>query len=450
MSDYLKLARDVVSQAATDQVEIEAYILDELETQIQLGNEEVEKLSQSVSRGMGVRAIDQGKVGYAYTSDFSEASIKQTWEMAVELAAVASQDEFRKLPEPQLITEGDLDIWDPDLLNVTPEQKIELLRVVTRSALEYDPRVTMVPMNIYIDAISHVYLANSKGFMGSYDRTVTGVYSLIIARDQSGDSSEAFGMGFSNYYRDLDPVTIGRNGAERAVAILGGESVPTQTASVVFSSMAFANILGYVSQAMNAEAMQKKRSFLLGKVGQEVASDKVILLDNGRMKGGLASAPFDGEGVPTKATRLIDEGVFQGVVYDSYTARKEATFSTGNAQRSSHRSVPGLGMSNFYLQPGSKTPEEIIGTVENGMYVTDIMQTGGVDPVTGDCSMGAYGRWIEKGVLTKPISGVTIATTLNDLLMNISEVGNDLTFTPLAGIVGTPTVRVNNITVGGK
>jgi len=450
MSDYLELARDVVSQAAKDQVEVEAYILDELETQIQLGNEEVEKLSQSVSRGMGIRAIDQGKVGYAFTSDFSEASIKQTWQMAVELAAVSSPDEFRKLPEPQMIPDQDLDIWDPELPKITPEQKIELLRDIARSALDYDPRILMVPMNIYIDAISHVYLANSKGFAGTYDRTVTGVYCLIIAKDQSGETSEAFGQGFSNYYHDLDPVAIGQGGAERAVAILGGESVPTQTASVVFSPLAFSNILGYISQAMNAEAMQKKRSFLLGKVGQEVASDKVILLDNGRMKGGLASAPFDGEGVPTKATRLIDEGVFQGVVYDSYTARKGGTFSTGNAQRSSHRSVPSLGMSNFYLQPGSKTPQQIIGSLENGMYVTDIMQTGGVDPVTGDCSVGAYGRWIEKGVLTKPVSGVTIATTLNDLLMNISEVGNDLTFTPLVGIVGTPTVRVDNITVGGK
>jgi PmbA protein len=450
MTDYLNIANNVVAETSAQGVEAEAYILDELETEIQLGNGEVEKLSQSNSRGIGVRVIDEGRVGYAYSSDFSKVGIKQTWEKAVELAAVASEDDIRTLPEPQPISEDDLNIWDPDLPTVTPEEKIDLLKMVTQSALEYDKRVAMVPLSVYVDAISHVYLANSKGFSDSYDRTTTGTYCLVIGRDEDGNTSESFGLGFSNYFKDLDPVVIGREGAQRAVAILGGESIPTQSCSVVFSPIVFSSILGYISMAMTAEAMQKGRSFLLDKVGKEIASDKVILLDNGHMKGGLSSAPFDAEGVPTTATRLIDEGVFQGVVYDSYTARKDGETSTGNATRSSHRSVPSLGMSNFYLQPGNKSQEEIIKTVDNGMYVTSIMQVGGIDPVSGDCSMGAYGLWIENGELTKPVSGVTIATTLFDLLMNISEVGNDLIFTPFVGVVGTPTVRVDNMTLGGK
>jgi PmbA protein len=167
------------------------------------------------------------------------------------------------------------------------------------------------------------------------------------------------------------------------------------------------------------------------------------------MKRGFSSAPFDGEGVPTAATRLIDEGVFQNVLYDSYTATKEGKPSTGNAQRESHRSVPSLGLSNFYLQPGNKTPDQIISEIDNGILVTNIMQTGGIDPITGECSMGAYGRWIENGKLTKPVSGITLATTLSDLLKNITEVGNDLRLFPFQGAVLAPTIRVNNITVGG-
>ncbi|MBZ0305410.1 MAG: TldD/PmbA family protein, partial [Anaerolineae bacterium] len=309
-------------------------------------------------------------------------------------------------------------------------------------------RVLMIPMCVYQDSIGRVYLANSKGFAGSYGRTVAFSYLMSIARD-GNDMVQAFGLGASNYFSDLSAKEIGEEAARRAVQILNGKPVPTQTCTVVLDPLVAGELLAYLSAAMTAEAMQKGRSFLLDKLGQEVASDKVSLLDNGRMKRGLATAPFDGEGVPTSATRLIDEGIFQNVIYDSYTAKKAGVKSTGNAQRESHRQLPRLGASNFYIQPGHKTQEEIISEVENGLYVTRIMQTGGIDPISGDCSMGAYGVWIQNGKLTDPVSGVTIATTLPDFLKNISEVGSDLRMVPLAGAISTPTIRVDNVTVGG-
>ncbi len=446
--DYLEIAKQVVTQASASGVEAEAMITDEIETNIQLGNGEVEKLSQSGSKGLGVRIIDGGRVGYAYTSDFSAEGIEKTWRTAVELAAIATPDENRTLPEPQPIPEEDLEIWDDALAQVTPEQKIDLLKKITETALAYDPRVLMIPMCVYQDSIGKVYLANSKGFAGSYGRTVAVSFLMSIARE--GDEMvQAYGLGVSNYFADLDPVEIGTEAAERALQILNGKPVPTQTCTVVFDPLVAGELLAYLSAAMNAEAMQKGRSFLLDKLGQEVASDKVSLLDNGRMKRGLATAPFDGEGVPTSATRLIDEGIFQNVIYDSYTARKAGVKSTGNAQRGSHRELPKLGASNFYIQPGHKTQQEIISEVKNGLYVTRIMQTGGIDPVSGDCSMGAYGLWIENGKLTHPVAGVTIATTLPDFLKNIVEVGGDLRVVPFAGAISTPTLRVDNVTVGG-
>jgi PmbA protein len=214
--------------------------------------------------------------------------------------------------------------------------------------------------------------------------------------------------------------------------------------------MVSGQILGYLSMALTAEAMQRGRSFLVGKMGQEVGSDKVSLLDNGRLKRGLASAPFDGEGVPTSATRLIDEGILQNVIYDTYTARQDGVASTGNAQRRSHRSLPRLAPSNFYLQPGNLSPDEIVAGVDRGLYVTRIMQTGGTDPITGDCSMGASGLWIENGQLVRPVSGVTVATTLPDLLRNVVAVGSDLRVVPFFGAIGAPTIRVEGVTIGGK
>ncbi|MBN1562478.1 MAG: TldD/PmbA family protein [Anaerolineae bacterium] len=449
MTDYLALVRDIVTQAAARGVEAEAIIMDSQETQIEYGTGAVEKLSQARSKGLGVRVIDGGRVGYAYTSDFTPANVAKTWQAAVELAAVASPDDYRRLPTPQPIPDDDLEIYDPDFEAVSTEAKIDLLRRIEAAVLAQDKRIEMARQVVYGDEITHVYLANSNGFAGQYDRTSTFSYVFAFAREGE-HAVEGIGIGASNFFAELDPDSIAQEAAESALMALGGETVPTQTCPVVFAPFVTAMLLGTMAQAMTAEAMQKGRSFLIGKLGQDIASDKVSLMDNGRMKRGLASAPFDGEGVPTSATRLISEGVFENVLYDSYSAAKDHQISTGNAQRPSHRNVPRLGLSNFYLQPGVKTPEEIIGEVENGIYVTQIMQTGGIDPLTGECSMGAYGRWIENGELTKPVSGVTLATTLPDLLKNISEVGNNLRTIPIMGMILAPTIRVDNVMLGGK
>jgi PmbA protein len=167
------------------------------------------------------------------------------------------------------------------------------------------------------------------------------------------------------------------------------------------------------------------------------------------MKGGLNSAPFDGEGVPTKATRLVDEGVLENLIYDSYTAAKEGTISTGNAGRNGHRSLPGLSPSNFYMQPGNKSADDIIKGIDKGLYVLSVMQTGGIDPVTGDCSMSANGLWIENGEIKQAVGGVTIATTLDGFLQNVTDVGNDLQQLPFGGSLGVPTIRVDNVMIGG-
>jgi len=447
--NYLDLAKSIVEQASTNGIEAEAFIMDSEETEIRLQAGKMEKLSHSASKGVGVRIIDHGRVGYAYTSDFSDDSIEKTWKTAIELAAVATEDKLRTLPDPQPISDENLEIYDSNLSTITTEQKIDLLKQIEQASLDYDDRIFAVMMCVYFDSISHVHLANSKGFAGSYDRTTSGAYLVSVARDDS-DAAEAFGLGVSNFFDDLDAKKIGEEGSKRAIDILGGKPVPTQECSVVFDAMVVGELLGYIATAMNANSIQKGRSFLVDKLGQEIASDKVVLIDHGRMKRGLSSAPFDGEGNPTSITRLIDEGMFQNIIYDSYTAKKDDTISTGNAGRQSHRDVPSLGISNFYLQPGPKSLDDIISEIDNGMYVTRIMQTGGVDPVTGDCSMAAYGLWIENGKLTKAVSGVTVATTLVDLLKNVSEVGSDLRIVPFMGSVNTPSIRVDNITVGGS
>jgi len=450
MTDYLELAKEVVKRASANNIEAEAVITQDLETQIKVSKGQVEQLSQSSARGLGVRVIDGGRTGYAYTSDFSDDGIEQTWRTALELAAVATPDKFRTLPDARPIPEEDLEIWDDKLASVSAADKIDLLRRVEQAALDYDPRVILTDFCNYGDSISHFYLANSKGFASQYGRTTAYAFLDSIARGDDGVMTNAFGMGASNYFADLDPKAIGIEASEKAVSLLGGKPVPTQVATVVFDYFVGAQILGALAAALSAEAWQKKRSFLMDKMGQQVGSDMVTLMDNGRLKRGLASAPFDAEGVPTSATRLVDEGVLQNLTYDSYSAHKAGVKSTGNAQRAGHRSLPMLGPSNFYMQPGNVSRDEIIAGVEKGLYVISVMQTGGIDPITGDCSMGANGLWIENGKIVGPVGGVTVATTLNDFLNNVTQVGNDLHMVPMFGTIGVPTLRVDNVMIGGS
>lgn len=446
--NYLNLAQSVVDQAARDGVEAEAYIAVGSETNIQVRDGNVEKLSYAGSKGLGVRVIKAGQMGYAFTSDFSDESVKKTVEMAVTLAEIADPDEHRRLPDPKPISDEDLAIYDPALIDVSPETKVAFQKAVEAAALGFDERVKMSIMNSYIDAISDVYLVNSKGFSGTYSSTFAGGYIMVMAMDEN-DRATGFGLRIGRSLADLDAESIGREAAEQAVNLLGGKPVPTQTATVVYHPVAATALLGAMSQALTAQAMQRNRSFLQGKLGQTVAADVVTLLDNGRLPGGLATRPFDDEGNPTSATRLIDEGVFQAVIHDAYTADKDGTDSTGNAMRGSHTSAPHLAPSNFYIQPGPDSAEDVIAGVEKGLYVVNTMNTHSINPVSGDYSVSAEGFWIENGKLTHPVNNVTIALPLGEILKNVKAVGNDLTFLPFAGSVGSPTIRVDGVTIGG-
>jgi PmbA protein len=264
------------------------------------------------------------------------------------------------------------------------------------------------------------------------------------------ERATAFAFRTSTKFADLDATAIGREAGERAVKLLGGKPVPTQEATVVYSPLAAAGFIGALARALTGEAMQKNRSFLKDKLGQTVASDVVTILDNALLPEGMASRPFDGEGNPSQATRLIDEGVLQAVLHDAYSAGKDGTNSSGNANRGSHRQAPFLSPTNFYLQPGTQSEDEIIAGVKQGLYVVDTMNTHSINPINGDYSVSAKGFWIEDGKLSYPVNEVTIALPLDQLLKNIKAVGSDLTFMPFGGAIGSPTIRVDGITIAGQ
>jgi PmbA protein len=448
--DYQELAQRLVGRACSSDVQAEALVIQSQNTMIRVQGGEVVELSSADSRGVGVRIIRDGRTGFSYTSDFDASALEATVGDALALAASADVDEYRGLPdvEEQGATERDLGVYDPSLSSWETENKIAFILAVEGACLGHDRRVVATSYCTYQDHVSRTYLANSQGFAGSHEWTGAIAYLRGVAEDETGQTA-GLGLGFSVFHADLDAEAIGREAAVNAIQILGGRPVCTQRASIIMHPFAAVEFLGSLADALTGESMQKGRSFLSGNVGAEIASARVSLVDDGQLVGGFASAPFDGEGVSTSRTAVVVDGRLDQLLYDCYTARKDGTQSTGNAQRSSYRSQPYPAPTNLYLQPSAASRQELIRDVRRGLYVTSTMNTGGINPINGDYSVGASGLWVENGETIKPVTGVTIAGNMAGMLLNLVAVGNDLRFVPLAASVGSPTIVVDDMTIGG-
>jgi PmbA protein len=449
--DYLKLAEDVVHQTSRGDAQTEAVIIHSAQTLIRVHGGEVLELSRADSRGLGLRVIHDGRMGFAYTSDFSDSALEDTRRAALALAESADRDELRALPayEESDAPAGDLKIYDKELAGRSAGEKVKLALAVEEAALGHDRRVVSTIHCSYQDDLSRVFLVNSEGFSGCYERT--GVVAYLRAVASEGDEQAAgTGLGWSVVYGDLDAEEIGVEAARRALQVLGGRPVKTQQASVIMDPFVGTELLSFLAEALTGEAMQRGRSFLMDRLQQQIASDSVNLVDDGRLVGGPVSAPFDGEGVPTSSTRLIERGRLEGLLYDSYTANVDGLVSTGNGQRGSYRSLPHPAPTNFYLEPTSTSVEELMRGVQRGLYMTSTMNTGGINPANGDYSVGASGLWVENGQIVGPVAEVTVAGNMLDMLANVEGIADDLRFIPISASVGAPTIVVGGLTIGGS
>jgi PmbA protein len=238
---------------------------------------------------------------------------------------------------------------------------------------------------------------------------------------------------------------VGKIAAQRTIRRLGARKAKTARVPVVFDPMVATSILEHIFEGVNGDSVYRGASFLAGKLGQKIAAADVNVIDDGTVPGGFGTSPFDGEGIPTRRTVVIENGVLKSYVLNTYTAKKLGLETTGNASRGL-AGTPGIGPGNYFLQPGTRTPKEIIAGISDGLYVTEFLGHG-VNLVTGDYSRGASGLWISGGELAYPVEEITVAGNLKDLFLNISEIGNDLEF---RGAVASPTIRVDGLTVGGE
>jgi PmbA protein len=447
-TNYEQLAKKLVARAKKmGAKQAEAFVQVGREASCRVRDGEIEHLSQSTSKGVGLRVFVSNRLGFSWTSDFEPSSLNAFVDRAVQLAAAAAPNPLNGLPGEHEL--GDFPevgaLYDAEVASLAPDWKITAALEMEKAARAFDPRIKTIESVEAGESVGEVFLASSAGVSGYSQGTSIYLYTGAVA-EADGQLQNSWWYDARRFLSDLEaPEAVAKEAARRAVRMLGAKKVKSQQVPVVFDPMMAASFIGGIAGAVNGDAVYKKASFLAAKLGQSIAPPTVTIVDDGLMPRGLATSPFDGEGVPTRRSALVEKGVLKTFLYDAFTARKAKTRSTGNASRG-YRSLPSIGTHNLYLEPGATDPKDLIKGITHGFYVTSMLGHG-ANLVTGDYSRGANGLWIENGELTRPVQEVTVAGNLLQMLSRIDGIGSDLTF---RGSVGAPTIRFSELTVSGE
>jgi PmbA protein len=443
---------DDLSRAAIDGAEggeqVEAYAAESRHTEVKARQERVDALTQAASRGIGVRVVTGGRLGYAWAADPDVEEARTLLAAAREAAASSTPDQANGVA-PARDADPIPALFRPSVVDLDPGLKVSLALDLERATVSAHPDTRRVEEVIYGDAVSRVAIASTEGVNVEYRRTDCWcVVSSLAERD--GETQSGFAFRVAREPEELAWEEAAREAAERGARLLGGIKPATERIPVVLDPRAAASFLGVLAASLSAEEVQKGRSLLAGLVGQTVGSEEVTLADDGRLVEGPAAAPFDDEGFPTGRTALIERGVLARFLHNTTTARRDGTGSTGNASRPSYRGIPGVAPTNLVLEPGPDPVETILRRAGRAVYVQDVKGVhSGANPVSGEFSVGASGLRVEEGTLGEPLREMTIASTLPEVLQRIEAVGSDLRFFPGAGAIGSPTVLVGEMTVAG-
>ena len=407
----------------------------------------LETLKDAGSRAAGLRVLVGQRVGSSYTSDLSAEGIRKLVDSAIELAAISSEDPHAGLPQPSELGKltTDLQLFSVDVNTLDTDHRIEQARQTEEAAFAADPRITNSEGASFSAYSGERLFANSRGFLGSYRTSSCSLSTTPVARQGEFMERDYWYSSARSYSRIESPAHIGRRAAERTVRRLGARKVATQKVPVIFDPQTARSLLGNIFDAVEGDAVYRQASFLAGKLGERVASENVTIVDDGTLPGLFGTSPFDDEGVPSRRTVVIDRGVLRSYLLNTYTALKLAMKTTGNAARGITGNT-GVGHGNLFLEKGERSPDELVRGIRKGLYVTELIGSG-VNIVTGDYSRGAAGQWIENGEFAYPVSEITIASTLQRMLMDIEPPGSDLEF---RSSVASPTLVIREMTVSGQ
>jgi PmbA protein len=448
--DLLAIARRAAAAAAGDE-QLEAYVVRTRETEVEVFGGEVESLSVAGIEGVGIRIVSDHRQGYAWAGSLDPDVVAETIGEARDNASFGEPDEWYGLAttaDAEAVTPPALDLWDESLAGVSTDEKVRIALELDAATRAADPRVRGVESAGYGDGMVETAIANSNGVESLARRTVASAYAVAMAGDndetQTGSGITA---GRSVAALDLDMVT--HDAVFRACRLLGAKQAKSRRIPVLLDPLVTRSLLGVLSSALNGESALKGRSLFTGREGEAVAAPFVHLVDDPTDPRALGASTHDAEGVPTRRNGLVLDGVLKGFLQNVYTGRRTGLGTTGSAVRGGFKSTPGVGVRAMRLEPGPKTPEECFAVFPEALYVQSVSGLhSGTNPISGDFSVGAEGLMVRGGAFAEPVREVTIASTLQRMLLDIVEVGSDLTFLP--GSAAGMTLLLGEMTMSGS
>jgi len=445
--DFQSLAENIVKKSLKSGAdEAEAYLTNGREFALTVRDGDVETVKQATSKGVGLTVFKDRKIGFSYTSDFSDEGLEAFIKRTVQIALVADPKPWNGLPDFEKRELKELDLFDPTIAEIPNEKKMEIARQTEKIALSYDKRITKTDGSSFSDSETEVIIANSGGI--SYASKSSQVHFWIgVIAGEGNDMQSGYWGSAKRHAKDLDTVEdVAKTAAKRAVEKLGPKPVETQTVPVIFDWDAARAFWPGIIWALNGDSVFKKTTFLTEYLGKPVASELITIVDDPTIPRHVSSQPFDGEGNITRENVLIEKGILKMFIYDSLTARKAGVKVNTMAQRYGYKYRPSANILNLIVQNGSMEREKLIAGIKNGLYVT-ILRGNGTNPITGTYSCGATGFWIRDGEIAFPVDKITLGGNALEMLRNIEAVGNDL---ELRERVSSPSFKISEVTVGGK
>jgi PmbA protein len=421
--------------------EVEVSVVDGREFDVDIRKGRIEHLVEADSRVCGLKVIRDKRTAYASSSDLAPGTLRRLVRNAVRRAGLGSPDEYAGLAplSKKAVDAAALRLFDPAVAGLDAKAKIRLARETERIALG-DKRITNSYGANFGTNEARSVLVNSSGFAGEYGQTYC---ELSVGLQAGGTDNKVEDSWFSakRHFRELaTPEEVARKAVERTLRQLRPRKIRTQNVPVIFEPTQTSWLMGFLFGCVSGTAVYQKATFLAGKLGERIGNGLVTVVDDGLLPGELGTRPFDSDGVPSQRTAVVEAGVLRNYLCNTYAARKLKLKSTGNADGG------GVSPNNFYLQPGTATPRDIIAGTKKGLILIRTLGHG-LNSVSGDISRGAFGLWVEDGEIAYPVSEVTISGNLGTVLENIEAVGNDLDFfSPVTG----PTVKVAEMTVAGS
>jgi len=412
---------------------------------IEVKDQKIDTFKCSAPVGVSIRVLKSEGMGFSFSTSLSDTDLERMVENAVISAENQTADPWLSLPEPCAYPQV-TGLFDEGLAAVDEQAKIACAMELERLSLAADSRIKRVRKASYGESEYDVFIRNSRGIEGAFRGTSVSA-SVSVVAEEDGDSQMGWDFGFGNYFRDISVEKIASLAVSRAIGLLGAQKISTMRCPVILENQVAADILEVLAPSFLGENVLKGKSMLAGRTGEKAFSEAIRIRDNGILPGGMATAPFDAEGVPQQDTLLVDRGKLISFLYDTYWAGRDQAESTGNSTRGGIKSPPHLGISNFYIENGTHAFADLILGIGKGVLITDVMGMHTANPISGDFSVGASGFLLENGTIRHAVKEIALSGNIIDLFASVEKVGNDLRF---YGSVGSPSLLISALDVSGQ